>query len=55
MGCPRQEYWSELPFPFPGVLLDSKIEPASPALAGRFLTTEPPGMPVKGVTCVLIN
>ena len=55
MGFPRQEYWSELPFPFPGVLLDPKIEPASPALAGRFLTTEPPGMPVKGVTWVLIN
>ena len=55
MIFPRQEYWSKLPFPFPGVFLDPKIEPASPALAGRFLTTEPPGTPLKGVTWVLIN
>ena len=34
----RQEYWSGLPFPPPGVLPDPGIEPASPALAGRFLT-----------------
>ena len=42
MGFPRQEYWSELPFPSPGALSDPGIEPASlmsPALAGRFLTT----------------
>ena len=42
MGFPRQEYWSELPFPSPGALPDPGIEPASlmsPALAGRFLTT----------------
>ena len=25
----------------------SGIEPESPALAGRFFTTEPPGMPIK--------
>ena len=31
MGFPRQEYWSELPFPPPGHLPDSGIEPASPA------------------------
>ena len=45
MGFPRQEYWSELPFPSPvGKLLDPGNEPASPAsprLAGRFFTTEP--------------
>ena len=43
---PRQEYWSGLPFPPPGDLLDPGIEtssPASPAMAGRFFTTEPPG------------
>ena len=45
MGFPRQEYWDELPFPFLGYLPDSGIEPASPALAGRFFTTEPPGKP----------
>ena len=46
MGFPRQEYWSELPFPPPGDLLDRGLEPARPALAGRFFTTEPPGKPV---------
>ena len=38
MGFPRQEYWSELPFPSPGDLSDLGIEPASPALAGGFFT-----------------
>ena len=42
MGFPRQEYWSGLPFPFPGDLLNSGIELASPALVGKFFTTEPP-------------
>ena len=32
MGFPRQEYWSELPFPSPD-LPDPGIEPRSPALA----------------------
>ena len=32
-----------LPFPPPGDLSDLGIEPASPALAGRFFTTESPG------------
>ena len=47
--CPwdflMQEYWSGLPFPSPGDLPDPGIEPMSPALAGRFFTTEPPGKP----------
>ena len=41
----RQEYWSGLPFPSPGHLLDPGIKPASsefPALADRFFTTVPP-------------
>ena len=42
-GFFRQEYWSGLPFPSPGNLPDPGIEPSSPALAGRFFTTEPPG------------
>ena len=29
MGFPRQEYWSGLPFPSPGDIPDSGIEPAS--------------------------
>ena len=46
MRFPRQEYWSELPFPSPGDLPDPGIKPTSPmspALAGRFFTTELPG------------
>ena len=48
MGYSRQEYWSGLPFPPPRDLLDPRIEPfspASPALAGRFFTTDPPEKP----------
>ena len=40
----RQEYWNGSPFPFPGDLPDPGTEPKSPALAGRFFTTEPPGI-----------
>ena len=43
MGFPRQEYWSGLPFPSPEDLPDPRIKPVSPALAGRFFTTEPLG------------
>ena len=44
LGFSRQEYWSGLPFPPPGDLLDLGIlSPMSPALAGRLFTTEPPG------------
>ena len=49
MGFLRQEYWSGLPFPAPGNLLDPGVEPASPAgpaLASRFFTAEPPGKPI---------
>ena len=48
MEFSRQEYWSGLPFPSPGDLQDPGTEPislASPALAGGFFTTEPPGKP----------
>ena len=45
MGFSRQEYWSGLPFPSAGDLSNTGIEPASPTLAGRFFTTEPPGKP----------
>ena len=43
MGFPGQEAWSGLLFRSPGDLPDPGIEPTSPALAGRFFTTEPPG------------
>ena len=51
MGFSRQEYWSGLPFPSPGYLLDPEIKtvsPASPALQAYFfffLTSELPGKP----------
>ena len=32
VGFPRQEYWSDLPFPSPGELPDPEIESASLAL-----------------------
>ena len=32
MGFSRQEYWGGLPFPSPGDLPDSGVEPRSPAL-----------------------
>ena len=41
----RQEYQSGLPFPPPGGLPYPGIEPMSPALAGRFFTTERPVSP----------
>ena len=37
-GFPRKEYWSGLPFPSPGDLLNPGIEPMCPALAGGFFT-----------------
>ena len=48
MGSFRQEYQSGLPFPPPGDFSDPGIKPPSfesPALAGRFFSTEPPGKP----------
>ena len=47
VGFPRQEYQTGLPLPIPGDLPDPGIEPTSPALAGGFFTTEPPGKPFK--------
>ena len=45
IGFSRQAYRTRLPFPTPGDLSDPGIKPESPALAGRFFTTEPPGKP----------
>ena len=44
MGFPRQEYWSGLPFPPPGDLSNTEIEPMSlvpPTLVGGFFTAAP--------------
>jgi len=45
MGFSRQEYWSGLPFPSPGDLPDSGIEPRSPALQADILPSKPQGKP----------
>ena len=55
MGFSRQEYRRGLPFPPPGDLPDPGMEPASPALAGRFFTTEPPGKPPKSSNLELFH
>ena len=52
-GFPRKEYWSGLPFPSPGDLLNPGMEPTSlvsPALQADSSPAEPPEMP----TCQLI-
>ena len=41
MGFPRREYWSGLPFSPPGGIPGPGVTAASPALAGRFFTTDP--------------
>ena len=43
MGFPRQEYWSELPFPSPRDLANPGIKPVWLALADRFFITVAPG------------
>ena len=51
MGFPRQEYWSGLQCPPLEDLPDPGTELASPALAGGFFATEPPGKPLTGMGC----
>ena len=68
MGFSQQEHWSGLPVPPPGDLPNPRIKsmsPASsPALAGGFFTTEPPGNPtvvvfkhkkIKGKICEFLK
>ena len=45
MEFSRQEYWSGMPFPSPGDLLNPGIELGSPALQADSLPSEPPGKP----------
>ena len=52
MGFSRREYWSGLPFPFPGDLPNPGIEPTplmSPALGVGSFPLSPPGKPRKMV------
>ena len=59
MGFPRRKYWRRLLSPTPGDLSNPGIEPAAPALAGRFFTPEPSGKPynIDGFTLIstLVN
>ena len=43
MGFSRQEYWSVLPFPFPGDLPTPRFKPGSPTLQADSLPTDLPG------------
>ena len=45
MGFSRQECWNGLPFPSPGDLPNTGIEPGSPSLQADALPSEPPGKP----------
>ena len=51
MEFSREEYWSGLPFPSPGDLPNSRIEPKSPVLQADSLPSEPPGKPATGSPC----
>ena len=55
MEFPRQEYWSGLPFPSPGDLLHSGMEPGSPALQANSLLTEPPQKPTDPLGLILLT
>ena len=46
MGFPRQEYWSGLPFPFPGVLPNPGIKCESPVLQADSLPSKPAEKPL---------
>ena len=54
MGFPRQECWSELPFPHPGrgssQHRDQTQNSSISCIAGRLFTTEPPGKPTATIT-----
>ena len=52
MGFSRWEHWSALPCPSPRAHPDPGIKLESPALAGVFFATEPPGKPTGSHRCV---
>ena len=53
MEFSRQEYWSGLPFPFPGDLPNPRITPTSPVLQAEALPSEPPGKPSLGAAVLM--
>ena len=52
MGFSRQEHWSELPFPFPGDVPDTTIEPASSGWQADSLPLSHLGSPTQVVLVV---
>ena len=50
LGFSRQEYWSGLPCPPPGDLLNPGIKPMSPTLQADSSPSEPPGKPKHLIT-----
>ena len=54
-GISRQEYWSGLPFPFPGDFPDPEIKPGSPELQADSLLTELPGKPPRNLTVMKLK
>ena len=55
MEFSRQEYWSGLPFPSPGVLPNPGIKPRSPRLWADTLPSEPPGNPNSSIAVQQIS
>ena len=55
MEFSKQRYCSGLLFPSPGDLPNPGIKPMSPALAGRFFTTETPEKPTICYICIYIH
>ena len=55
MEFSKQEYWSALPFAPPGDLPNPGIRPMSPALAGRFFTTESLGLTKSKLTFLVFH
>ena len=45
MGFSRQEYWSGLPFPSPGIFPSQGSNPGLPHCRQMLLPSEPPGKP----------
>ena len=45
----QQEHWNRLPFPPSENLPNPRVKPGSPELTGGFLTTEPPGKPIRSL------
>ena len=54
MGFSRQEYWSGLPFPWPGDLPNPEIEPGSPVSQADSLLIELQGKPLSRYGYVMV-